>query len=280
MARIVTTINGRLVKPENAKISVFDNSVMYAEGLFEMFLGIDDRVIFMEEHIRRLYRGAKLINLKMPISREVLRQWMRKTLALHPSKIKKLRLTVTGGLSAKWFGTQGTPQIILNAGPHEIPEHPFRVLVTPFRLDELSEFRRIKTLSYTIHAASLKQAHDRGYDDALLLNNRGQVAEVTSANIFWVKRGIVYTPPLSSGCLDGTTRRVVFREARRLGYDLREKNATLPEMLKADEVFLSSSTKLVLPISVVRDERGMHRLPLGPVGRHLSEHFRRKVGLA
>lgn len=279
MSRIVTTINGRFVKPENAKISVFDNSVMYAEGLFEMFLGIDDRVIFGEEHIRRLYRGAKLIDLKMPIRREVLRQWMRQTLARHPAKIKKLRLTVTGGLSAKWFGTQGTPQVILNAGEHTIPREPFRVLVTPFRLDELSEFRRIKTLSYTIHAASLKQAHDAGYDDALLLNNCNQVAEVTSANIFWVRRGEIFTPPLSSGCLDGTTRRVVFREAQKLGYVLEERNAVLSEMLGADEVFLSSSTKLVLPISVVRDGRREHKIPLGPIGEHLAVHFRRIVGL-
>ncbi len=275
----MTSINGRLVNPRDAKISVFDNSVMYGEGLFEMFLGIDDRVIFEEEHLRRLYRGAKVIDLKMPIPREELRRWMRRTLAAHPARIKKLRLTVTCGLSKKWFGEQGKPQIILNAGPHVMPEDPYRLYLAKFRLDERSEFRRIKTLSYTIHAVALKRAQARRYDDALLLNNRNQVAEVTSANIFWLRQGKIYTPPLSSGCLDGVTRRIVFREVRKLGYTIEERNITLPKMLETGEIFISSSTKLVIPVSRIRDEHTTHELPVGPVSRELSAHFRRLVGL-
>jgi len=279
VAKIVTSINGRLVDPKDATISVFDNSVMYAEGLFEMFLGVGNEVIFAEEHLRRLYRGAKLIDLKMPITKETLRRWMQKTLAAHPAKIKKLRLTVTCGLSKKWFGTQGKPQIILNAGPHEMPVKPFRLLLAPFRLDERSVFRRIKTLSYTIHAVALKQAQARRYDDALLLNNRDQVAEVTSANIFWLDRGRIYTPPLSSGCLDGVTRRIVFREVRKLGYRIDEKNISLPKLLQTDEIFISSSTKLVIPVSRIRDERRTYNLAVGPVSRELTAHFRRLVGI-
>ncbi len=279
MAKIVTTINGRFVKPGEAKISVFDNSVMYAEGLFETFLGIGEEVVFENDHIARLWKGARLIGLEMPISKKTLREWMHKTLSRHPGHVKKLRLTVTCGLSRKWFDKPGKPQVILSVGPHDLPEKPFRLRVSPYRLDEQSVFRRIKTLSYAIHAVSFKKAQEKGYDDALLLNNKGQVAEVSSANVFWVKNGRVCTTPLSSGCLDGTVRRVVLRESKRLGYRVTEKNIRLETLLKADELFLSSSLKLAIPISVIRANKKTHKFPAGPIGKEVADRFRDLIGL-
>jgi len=279
MPKIVTSINGRLVEPQDAKISVFDNSLMYAEGLFEMFLGVDDRVIFGDEHLARLLRGAKVIGLDIPVSIAQLQKWMQKTLRNHPARVKKLRMTMTCGVSAKWFGRQGKPQVILSAGPHQLPSKPFRVRLAPFHLDERSILRRIKTLSYTTHAVSLKQAIAKGFDDALLLNNRGEVAEITSANIFWINRGRIYTPPLTSGCLDGITRRIVVREAKRLGLSIIERSIKLPALAAADEVFISSSLKLTIPVTAIHDGSKTHRLPVGPISQQFADHFRQLVGL-
>ena len=229
----LASINGKLVKPDQAKISVYDNSLLYAEGLFETFLAVNDRVIFAKEHLDRLERGAKVIGLKLPASRTQIETWMKRALKAYPGKIKQLRLTVTAGDSPRWRGKASDPQVIILVGPHQLPSKPTRLTVSPFRVDEESVFRRIKTISYAIHAAALKIAKQKKYDDAIMLNERGYVAEVSSANIFWVKKGIVYTPPVNAGCLEGTTREVMLRETRKMKLRLVEKQVTVKQLLQA-----------------------------------------------
>ncbi len=277
--RTVTTINGRLVPRKDAKVSVFDNSLLYAEGLFETFLAIDDHAIFEKEHLERLYKGARTIGLDIPVEPDKMARWMTKTLRAHPARIKKLRLTMTAGESARWTGRKGKPQVLLSASPHAMPTDPFRLLVSDYKVDGKSIFRRIKTLSYIIHAAALSQAHEKGWDDALLINQRGHVAEVTSANIFWVRSGRIYTPPLSSGCLEGVTRKVTLREAGALGLKIAERNCSLERMLDADEIFISSSLKLVVPVAQIRVGRRTHEFPIGTVGLRFAKRFREMVGV-
>jgi len=146
-------------------------------------------------------------------------------------------------------------------------------------VDQDSIFRRIKTISYAIHAAALKQAHEKKYDDALLINVKRHVAEVTSANIFWVEKRQIYTPPITAGCLEGVTRKAVFTESKKLGYKISEKNVTLAKMLKADEIFISSSLKLVIGVGKIMEGRKIHRFPIGPVTLSIADHFRRLISL-
>lgn len=272
--KTVTSIDGRLVGRADARVSVFDNALLYAEGLFETFLAIDDRVLFGKEHLARLHRGAAMTGLEVPVSDNRLIGWMTKTLRAHPSRIKKLRLTVTAGESARWVGKSGKPKVILSASPHELPGRPFRLLVSPLRVDQDSVFRRIKTLSYALHAASIRQALQRGFDDALLLNEVGNLAEVTSANIFWVRNRKLYTPPLSAGCLEGVTRGIALREAEKLGLQPIEANETLASLADVDELFISSSLKLVIGVSLIVSGRKRYRFPAGPVTAILERHFR------
>jgi branched-chain amino acid aminotransferase len=277
--RIVTTINGRFIKRGREKISVFDNSLLYAEGLFETSLAVDNRIVFLKEHLERLAGGAKVIGIRVPVSKETLSAWMLKTVGAHPERITKLRLTVTGGLSERWAGVSGPPQVVLIAASHRLPEVPFRLYVSDFRVDEASVFRRIKTISYAINAAALGRARQNKCDDALLFNESGNVAEATSANIFWVRKGRVFTPPLSAGCLDGVTRRILLRRAGQFGIDVAESNASLDDLTTADEIFISSSLKLVIPVSTIKTKGRTWRVKIGPVGQVLTQRFRRLVGI-
>ncbi len=276
---LVTSINGRLVPRGRDRISVFDNALLYAEGLFETFLAVGDRIIFLEEHLDRLYSGARVIGLDVPVSPERLTRWMIRTVRSHPHRITKLRLTITSGESARYVGRQGKPQVILSASPHEIPRRPFRLWVSDFRVDQDSTFRRIKTLSYAIHAAALRQAWRHNCDDALLLNEKDRVAEVTSANVYWVRQGKLFTPPLSAGCLPGVTRIHVIREAARLGLSIAERNSTLAALVQADEVLISSSLKLVVGVDRIKTSQRIFRTRSGAIARLLGDHFRRMVGL-
>jgi branched-subunit amino acid aminotransferase/4-amino-4-deoxychorismate lyase len=278
--KTVTSINGHLVPHHAAKISVFDNSLLYAEGLFETFLACDDRVLFLKEHLGRLYRGAKVIGLKPPVSSATLARWMKMTLRAHPARIKKLRLTVTSGEAAKWVGAPGKPQVILSAAPHVMPSRPFRLQVSEFRVDQDSEFRRIKTLSYAIHAASVKQALEDGFDDALMLNQKNEIAEVTSANIIWRHGRRVYTPPLDAGCLEGVTRAAVLRGGRKLGITIVEKSESLERMLEADEVLICSSQKQVVGVSEIALGRRRYKFAPGETTQRLAYWMSRTTGIS
>ena len=277
--KIVTFINGRQVKRDEAKVSVFDNALLYAEGLFEAFLAIDDRILFLESHLKRLYKGSRVVGLKIPVHKEQLKKWLAKAVRTHPERLKKVRLTITSGESPKWAGKQGKSQVIITVSSHHMVEKPFKLFVSDYRLDQKSLFRRIKTLSYIIHAVSLKEAVQRRCDDALLLNERNHIAEVTTANIFWVAKGKIYTPPLSSGCLEGITRQVVLDEARQLGLKIYERHKTIDELLKADEIFISSSLKLIVGVGKIVYAGTKHTFSPGPVTTLLSRHMKSLIGL-
>lgn len=276
---LVTSINGRLVRRGSDKISVFDNSLLYAEGLFETCLAVGSRVIFLNEHLSRLLRGAKIIGLKIPVSRKRLAEWIDAATAAHRDRIKKVRLTVTSGEAARWVGRQGAPQVIVSVAPHTVPTRPFRLHLSEFRVDQQSVFRHIKTISYAIHAAALRQAISRRCDDALLLNEKGEIAEVTSANIFWVRRGRIFTPPLSSGCLDGVTRRKVIALAARDGLSVVERNIRLERLATVDELFICSSLKLVVGVDSVRAGRRKYKFSSGPVTELIRNRFLRMVAV-
>ena len=274
-----TTIDGRFVAAADARISVFDNSLLYAEGLFETLLVVDDRIVFLDEHLDRLENRAEMIGLDLPMSTGLLRTWMNKIVKAHPGHIRKLRLTITAGESARWTGRQGKSRVILSVARHCLPERPFRLLVASFHVDQDSVFRRVKTISYALNAASFRQAMQQKYDDALLINERNQIAEVTSANFFWIEKGRIFTPPLSSGCLEGVTRRVLVREASKIGVTVKEKNCPLDRLRTADEVFISSSLKLVVGVSEIRHGKNVFRFPAGDTSRLVSDYFCRLAGV-
>jgi len=276
--KTVTLINGRTVPKVQAKISVFDNSLLYAEGLFETFLAIDNRIIFEKEHLDRLFRGSKVTRLDIPVDRTTLSRWMKRCISLHPARVKALRMTITSGESARWTGKQGKPQVILSAAPHTMFDKPFRLYVSDLRVDEGSVFRQIKTISYAINAAALRQARQHKCDDALLINEAGHVAEVTSANIFWIEDGTIFTPPLDAGCLEGVTRKILMRQAPKVGLEIIEEHATLDRLMRSKEIFISSSLKLALPISSIAGTGRKGTFKVGDVTRRLAHHMYEHVG--
>lgn len=277
--KTVTTINGRFVSRKNAKISVFDNTLLYAEGLFETCLCVDDTIVFEKEHLARLRRGVKVTDFSLPVDDATLSRWMNKTARAHPARIKQLRLTLTAGESARYVGRQGKPQVILCTTEYKPMTRPFRLLVSDFVVDANSIFRQVKTVSYAIHAAALKKAKAIGYDDAIMVNGDGHVAEVTSANIFWVKNNQIFTPPLEAGCLEGITRKVIMKQAKILGYPIFEKHISVEQLLKCNEVAISSSLKLVMPVGKIKFGRRVVSFKTGNMTEQLQVCIRQLAGL-
>ncbi|MBN2226751.1 MAG: aminotransferase class IV family protein [candidate division Zixibacteria bacterium] len=276
--KITCSINGRAVAKYDAKISIFDNSLFYADGLFETLLALNGDVIFLDDHLDRLEKGAKLINLTLPVDRSTCARWIRKTNLRNSARIKKVRLTVTAGDSGFWAGRPSKPRIMVIATEYQLPSEPFRLMVAPFRVDQDSPFRNVKTLSFIIEMTARKHAYQGKFDDAILINRAGFVAESTSANLFWIKDGVVCTSPLTSGCLEGMTRKHILELAAFAGMRTCEKNIRLKDLLKTDEIFVSSSLKIIIPVTSVTD-RKTHRFPIGPVTKYLQELLYQRIGL-
>ena len=277
---LLTWINGRLVDTGDDKLSVFDNGLLYGDGLFETFLAVDGKILYLKEHLRRLYRGAGIVDLVISADDNKLQRWLSRAASDHPARLSKIRLTITSGRAARWVGRQGKGQVIISAAPHRLPTRPFELHRANFRVDQDSKLRQVKTVSCALHAAALRQARKAGCDDALLLNRDDRVAEVTSANIFLVNNSKVITPPLSAGCLGGVTRTLVLRELRKLGISTVERGINFAELTAADELFISSSLKLVVGVSAIRAGRKKFRFPAGRLTHQLTDHFLRLTGIA
>ena len=265
MKKIVTSINGRIVSGKEARISVYDNALLYAEGLFETFLAIDDRLAFPKYHFMRLRQGARLLGLKLPASESKLISWLKKTARAHPARFKRLRLTITGGESAVWTGHRGKSQVICSAVEHKFDSSPLKLYAPESKIDERLLFNRIKTISYGAKAAALREAQKNKCDDALLINGSGNISELTSANIFWTKKNKIFTPPVTAGCLEGVTRKIILKEAKRNRWQIIEKNCSLKELKSADEVFSSSSVRLVRAVGEIRAKNYKAKFEAGPM---------------
>jgi len=266
---IVCFIDGKKVSKSSAKISVFDNSLFYADGLFETFMAFGDNIIFPEDHLTRLQKGADLINLIIPVSMKTLMKWLNRANKANSASTKKIRLTITAGESSFWAGKTGRPRVIIIVTDYIMPTSPFRLLVSPYRIDHASPFRNVKTLSFIIEMTSRKHAYSSKYDDAILLSRNGYIAETTSANIFWIKKGILCTPPLEAGCLEGTIRKHIIEIAKSNNIPIVEKRARLSTLLKADEIFVSSSLKLIIPVMSITTDK-THRYKTGPLTKKLK----------
>ena len=277
--KVVTSINGKLVTDAQAKISVFDNSLLYAEVLFETYMAIDDRIAFAKEHFERLLKGAGLLGIKIPVGGKQLLQWLTKTAAKHPARIKRLRLTITSGDSKVWRENPGQPRVICSAVAHQFDLSPQLLFVPDFRVDGDSSFNQIKTIAYGLRAAALRTAQKNGCEDALLLNHKDNVTELTSANIFWIKDGKIFTPPLSAGCLEGVTRRVLLQEGTKQIWGITEKNCTLDELSQADEAFSTSSVRLARPVGEIKSQTLNCKIKQGQVWNKFFTHLCRMLDI-
>jgi branched-chain amino acid aminotransferase len=236
-----------------------------------------DQVVFLEDHLDRLERGAKMIGLTLPFTRSKIGNWIKQANSSHKSRIKKIRVTVTAGDSEFWAGEDSLPRIIVIVTEYAIPTRPFHLSVSPYRVDQGSPFRNVKTLSFIIEMTSRKEAHYRRFDDSILLNRSGYVAETTSANIFWIKAGCLYTTPINAGCLEGMTRKHILEVASKNNISNKVKNVRLKDLVKADEIFITSSIKLILPVSAVTAKQKTFKYRTGLLTRRLQELLWKRI---
>jgi branched-chain amino acid aminotransferase len=290
----VVNVDGRIVPPDEARISVFDRGFLYGDSVYEVVRTYGGRPFELEAHLARLSRSAERIGLTLP--------WEAGRIA------REVGRTLEGShgadrddpSAAPWNRGERTARIVMTRGSGEVGLDPALavapaavVIVQPLEGPPLDAYRRgveacvvgtaraaptaadpaAKTGLHLPHVLAVREARLRGAHEALLTDGRGRVTEGASSNLFAVREGRVQTPHLAAGILEGVTRGVVLRLARELGLPTEEVELPAAELEHADELFITSTTREILPVT------RLGGLPVGtgrvgPVTQRLHGAFR------
>jgi branched-chain amino acid aminotransferase len=273
-------ISGQFYDKSEAKISVYDHGLLYGDGVFEGIRSYGGKIFRLRQHLQRLYDSAKAIRLEIPMSQEQLAQAIRQTLDLNGLKDAYIRVVVTRGAGSLGLDPRKTsdPQVIIITDhiqlyPPELYENGLEIVtVATIRNHPNAVNPRIKSLNYLNNILAKLEAIQAGCLEALMLNHKGEVAECTGDNIFVVTRGVVRTPPLDAGILEGITRNAVLELAQRAGIPTREESLTRHDVYTADECFLTGTAAEIIPV-VKCDGRVIGNGKPGPITRQLRERF-------
>jgi branched-chain amino acid aminotransferase len=276
-------VNGRISGEKDAFIPVFDHGFLYGEGIYETLRTYHGRPFHFDRHMRRMRNSARLIDLTLPFRDDELAALIRDTIAA--AKLDRteayIRVLVTRGIGELTYDLKATPNpswvIIVKpllSPAAEIYENGVKVvLVDVVRNHPQSVNPMIKSNNLMNSALAAQEALKRGGFEAVMRNYRGELTECTQSNLFIVQNGIARTPPLESGLLPGITREFVFEIGREAGIEVREQVLHDGDLFDADEAFLTSTTREVLPIVAV-DEREIGNAKPCPITLKLLKLFR------
>jgi len=269
-----------LVDESDAKISVFDHGLLYGDGVFEGIRVYDGRVFELAAHIERLYASAKVIRLDIPMGKKELSRAVSKTIEANNVIDGYIRLVVTRGI-----GTLGLNPFVcedarifiiadnIQLYPQELYEKGMKVIsATTVRNHPLAIPPQIKSMNYLNNILAKIEALDGNVPEAIMYNHEGYVAEATGDNVFIVKDGHVYTPPIEAGALGGITRGIVIRLAKAKKLEVTEKNLTRFDLYTSDEFFLTGTAAEVIGVVEI-DGRVVGGGRPGPITEMLRKKF-------
>ncbi len=277
---------GRPVGPDEARVSVFDRGFLFGDDVFETMRTAGGRPLEIDRHLARLTRSADAIGLSLPWSESELRAVIDETHRASGNDESYVRMVVTRGTGP------------LRLDPRTADDPTLVVIVQPLRLPSAQRYARglaamivemtttgsgldptIKSGNYLGNIQALRRAIAHGAEDAILCNAAGRIAEGATSNVFMVAAGVVVTPPVTAGLLPGITRGVVCELGRELGLVLEEQPILPDELRRAEEVFLTSSVRAIMPVTRL-DGREVGAGVEGATTRRLRERYERYVEAA
>ncbi len=273
-------LNGKFVDEADAKISVFDHGLLYGDGVFEGIRIYNSKVFEHQAHIDRLYNSAKGIRLDIAMTKKQMMSAVEKTVETNGVIDGYVRLVVTRGVGTLGFN----PFICNNASifiiadniqlyPEELYEKGLKIIsATTMRNHPLAIPPQIKSLNYLNNILAKIEALDNNVPEAIMYNHEGYVAEATGDNVFIVRDGVIYVPPVEAGSLEGVTRQVVIKLAEAEGIKVVEKNLTRFALYICDEFFLTGTAAEVIGVVEI-DSRMIGDGKPGPITKLLRKKF-------
>ena len=265
--------NDSLQPIERVRLSPGQTGLICGWGLFTTMRISRGEAFAYERHWRRLEKDAGVIRLPMPYSAAKVRVNLHEVIRANKVTDGCARIYLVNNSTGFWQGDEQLPEVDLIICSAPLPEYrePIRLGLREHGRHAASPLAGVKSISWLPNVWAVGEAQKEGFDEVVLLNERGEIAECTAANIFAVKNGKVYTPPLNSGCLEGVTRGILFEIAPEAGVAVVEQALRPEDIYSADEVFISSTNRNLLGVGEIAGHR-IATAP-GPVTRQLDELF-------
>jgi len=252
-------INGILLPQDQAKVSVLDRGFLYGDGVFETLRAYSGAIFHCNDHLDRLFQSAEAIYITIPFTPDHLKKSLYKTLEANHLKDAYLRLSVTRGVSEPGLDIGGCPSptlTIIAKGFSGYPDSLYQsgihaAVVNTRRIPASALNPAVKSLNFLNNIMARVEATRLNAAEAVMLNMEGYVAEGTVSNIFMVKDGLVKTPPLSAGILNGVTRSIVIDLLKENGIPVIEQAFYPDELYTADECFVTSTLYEVMPVTFI-----------------------------
>tara|TARA_R110000868_G_C10952584_1_gene767925 strand:- start:188 stop:1084 length:897 start_codon:yes stop_codon:yes gene_type:complete len=260
--KTLVNINGQILSPEQANVSVFDRGFLYGDSIYEVTMTLDNVPFMVEDHMDRLEKSANKIGLPLPFPRgEIVKQLIStvKSLGVKKSYVRIVCTRGAGEITLDPTKEQTGNFILICKELHPNPEQWYSKGVWMVIADVVKKHQRatdpsVKSGNYLNNVMAMAEAKQAGAFDAIMLNHQGMVSEGTTSNIWMVKDGKFITPPLDAGLLGGITRKSLLDLGQNQGLKMSEANFSPEQMKAADEVFLTSTTKEIVPIVKIDDQ--------------------------
>lgn len=252
----VAYLNGKFIPLDKARVSILDRGFLYGDGVFETMRSREGEVLRIDKHLERLFKSLGIFRIRLTSGRGKVRKIVYKLLEKNKLKDAYIKIIVTrgerGGLlipRGRGLSTLAIYALPYRALRKNVYEKGISVLVSEMRYNGKSRVAGNKTLNYMVNFLCRDEAGIKGFDDAVLINTDGFIAEASSSNIFLVSGNKIYTPSLKSGILPGITRKeVICLARRRLGHDVVEAFLRPGALQRAREVFLTNSLTGIVPV--------------------------------
>lgn len=271
--------NHRLTERSKARLSAITGATLHGRGVFTTLAVYRGKPFLWPEHWARLTEHAARAGVdSTDFDEETTTASLARLIAANKVERGRARVMLlardAGSIwkVAQREGAAATDLLIITADARAVTEDSLALTVSPHRANSLSPLAGVKSLNYLEHVLAWEEARARDFDEALIFNERGEVVSATTANIFWVANGTLYTPALSTGTLSGTTRARVIALAEDLSVPHVEGVYDLAHLVDADEIFLTSSGLGVAHVTAFDFRR--YTVPAGSVALRLREAFR------
>lgn len=228
-------LNGKHFKCASSMLDAFTPGVFQGKGVFETMLAVGHKIFDVEEHLKRLKSSMPQATISSAI--------VRRVVEANGFELSRVRVMV-------WKEKRVLHQLVMALKHQPAKKDVYKACFVKTNRKANSRLSSIKSLDYGLFAQAYAQACAQGFDEALLLNEKGDVFEASRANVFVMYQGVLFTPPLSSGCLDGIIRRRVMAKARRMGIPVCERTLSPSFVSSAADVFLTNSLIGIKPVKI------------------------------
>jgi len=277
-------LNGRFVAKEQARVSVLDHGFLYGDGIYETMRAYGGKFFLLKRHLSRLKHSADAISLKLPMRLDKIGDALNEALSINKLQEAYVRLHLSRGPGEIGLDPAlcVAPTMVIVAKPfHDYPaayyEHGVSVaVVTTRRNHPLALPPSVKGTNFLNNILAKIEAINAGAYEGIMLNWEGYVAEGTISNIFMVRKGVLYTPHLDTGILEGVTRDLVIRLAKRKKIPVKEVMLRPKDLRASNECFITNTTMEIMPVTTI-DEKKIGKGTPGPVTAALHQAYRKEV---